>query len=51
MGKKVSIYTTSASAAPVKHAVDTKSEAGGESAAAEHASDLKTTKQDQLAAL
>jgi soluble lytic murein transglycosylase-like protein len=51
MGKKVPIYTTSASAAPVKRAVDTKSETGGESAAAEHAPDLKTAKSDQLAAL
>jgi soluble lytic murein transglycosylase-like protein len=53
MGKKVSIYTTSASAAPVKHSADTKSETNSESAAAGHEQDLKTAKsdQDQLAAL
>jgi hypothetical protein len=53
MGKKVSIYTTSASAAPMKHSTDTKSETNGESAAANHEQDLKTAKsdQDQLAAL
>ncbi len=51
MGKKVPIYTTSASAAPAKRAADTKSDTGGESAAAEQAPDLKTAKSDQLAAL
>jgi soluble lytic murein transglycosylase-like protein len=51
MGKKVPIYTTSASAAPAKPTADAKSETSGESATAEHVPDLKTAKPDQLAAL
>jgi soluble lytic murein transglycosylase-like protein len=51
MGRKVPIYTTAASAAPVKHTQEVKSDTGAESAANDQDKDLKTVKTEQLAVL
>lgn len=53
MGKNVPIYTTAASAAPVKRAQeqDAKSDSSGEPAATSHEPVLKTAKSEQVAAL
>jgi soluble lytic murein transglycosylase-like protein len=51
MGKKVPIYTTAASAAPVKRTQEVKADTDGESAANDQDKDLKTVKSEQLAVL